>query len=168
MSSFNIYRASQILAMQAVLQPDLDFYVRRIFRWYSKNFSTPLHEVDHLPLVDVLTAYYEETYDSMNEEHREALRARLAETDEETAARVAKEDQAKDDDEDFLRMIEEKEMARIEEENKKPKAPVKKLDKGLVSQESDLPEIISPPPDIKMSFIKESDMQDIIDQWDKR
>jgi hypothetical protein len=44
---------------------DPEYYLRRIFRWYSKTFATPLHEVEELPLSDVLQHYWEEHYEDM-------------------------------------------------------------------------------------------------------
>ena len=56
---FVYIRAMQQIALAAVLSPDVDAVYRRIYRWYSKNFHTPLHEVMKLSEHDVLLAYFE-------------------------------------------------------------------------------------------------------------
>ncbi len=154
--------------MRAVLKPDGEFLLRRMYRWYSKTFSTPLHEVEDLPVADILTAYYEETYDAMEPEHRELLRQRLAESDEQRAAREATEVEDANDDDAFMRMVEEEEMARLAKEVNGP-APAKKSPSGgMASRETDLPDVVEAPPDIKMTFSKDRDFQDAIDRWDQR
>lgn len=44
---------------------DPDYELRKIFRWYSKTFCTPLDRVEELPIVDILSAYFEETYEEL-------------------------------------------------------------------------------------------------------
>lgn len=63
-------RALRILALKEALSPEPshDYFIRKVFRWYSKTFSTPLHQVYDLPLFDVLQAYYEESYANLAEE----------------------------------------------------------------------------------------------------
>ncbi len=60
-------RAIRLLALQSAMadpQP-ADFVLRDIFRWYSKTFATPLHEVENLPLARVIQTYWEEQYSAM-------------------------------------------------------------------------------------------------------
>lgn len=71
--------------MLAVVEPDDDAWLRRVFRFYSRTFSTPLHEVERLPLEDVLRAFYEEVFDQMDEEAREERIEWLLMTPEERA-----------------------------------------------------------------------------------
>ena len=55
----DIFEAVKLNALESVVNPDSEYYLRFMFRWYSKTFHTPLHMVPDLPLVEVLTAYYE-------------------------------------------------------------------------------------------------------------
>lgn len=55
----NLYRGYQIQAAESVLDPNEVYYYRKICRWYSETFHTPLHEVHKLPADTVLTNYYE-------------------------------------------------------------------------------------------------------------
>lgn len=57
----NLYDLAQMEAIENVLDPTDAYIHRRICRWYSKTFHTPLHEVFKLDLYDVLTHYYEAT-----------------------------------------------------------------------------------------------------------
>jgi hypothetical protein len=53
----------QILALHATEKPDYGAFYRRVCRWYSKNFSTPLETVlNDLPEHDVLRHYFEDHY----------------------------------------------------------------------------------------------------------
>lgn len=77
-------------------------FFRRIFRWYSREFATPLHLVEELPVVDVLRNYYEAKVDEMDDEALEAERLLLIETEAERAARVRTEEAEKIADETFF------------------------------------------------------------------
>jgi len=84
--------ALRILALEAVRNSsDWSSQYRRVCRWYSKTFHTPLHTVIDLDEVFVLQTYYEEMYEGLDDadwrkEARDAI-----ETPEERAAREARE-----------------------------------------------------------------------------
>jgi hypothetical protein len=59
--------AIRVKALRAVLRPDIQASLRKIFRWYSTTYATPLHIVDDLPLDDILVAYFEENYWNMEQ-----------------------------------------------------------------------------------------------------
>ena len=85
--------------------PDVEaHFLRNVFRWYSKEFNTPLHQVIELPLVDVMLHYYECQYENMEEPQLEAERLRLTETEED---REAREKAEKDDSDEVAALIEE-------------------------------------------------------------
>lgn len=68
--------AIQILALLSVEAPDKEAHFRKICRWYSREFYTPLHIViNELPFEEILQHYYEHTfstlYDSQNEQTKE-------------------------------------------------------------------------------------------------
>lgn len=61
------WKAQRIHAMHEVLawrdgKPSHQFWLRHVFRWYSKTFNTPLHEVEDLPIDEVMRHYYEDHY----------------------------------------------------------------------------------------------------------
>lgn len=112
----DLIKALQIRALGNVILDDDDheYRLRFVFRWYSKTFSTPLHKVEELPLVDVLTAYFEEKYEGMGEEELETERARLVETDEERRARELEEANQLAEADEYAREAEAADVKRIE------------------------------------------------------
>jgi hypothetical protein len=81
----NLWEALQLSALRDVwfdrnskagLDPEYRF--RKIFRWYSETFSTPLHLVDTLPLEDVVRAWCENEYEEMTDEELERTVKELA------------------------------------------------------------------------------------------
>lgn len=101
MSVVNV-NAVRTKALIAVTKPDVAASMRRIFRWYSREFSTPLHTVDTLPLEDILQAYYEDRYESMEEPLLEQEMAEMSLTPAERAKVEAAQTEA---DEEFEAMV---------------------------------------------------------------
>ncbi len=60
-------------ALLAILRPTLEANFRHIFRWYSKTFHTPLHEVDDLPIEHILLHWYECEYEALEDPEKEML-----------------------------------------------------------------------------------------------
>ena len=58
-----IYLTEQLKAVQALLHDTPDFFYRKVCRWYSSKFHTPLMEVYELPYHHVLQNYYEAQFD---------------------------------------------------------------------------------------------------------
>jgi hypothetical protein len=93
-------RALQIIALKEVLSENQskDFQLRSIFRWYSKTFHTPLHVVEGLPEFDVLQAYFEDHYETLNNSnegqgHIQKLLEDLSKTDEELLLEQKRKDE---------------------------------------------------------------------------
>lgn len=76
------------------LHPDEEYFIRRVCRWYSKTFSTPLHEVQGLPWNDVLLAFFEELYEQRQVEELELIRDELIEDPAEAARKALDNDLA--------------------------------------------------------------------------
>ncbi len=110
---FLFVRSIQQIALAAIVAPDAEAHYRRIFRWYSKTFATPLHEVAALPLYDVLLAYYEDRYELLDEKEREAVRVVLAETQSERSERLAAKDKDAQADDEWVAQIEAEEAERL-------------------------------------------------------
>lgn len=87
----NIVKALQIQALANAMLDEKsrprDYQLRAIMRWYSKTFSTALHKVYELPVVDIIQTYFEEVFEDMDIEQLEAKRVLLLETDADRAAR---------------------------------------------------------------------------------
>ncbi len=160
----DLLKALQLKALRNVHLEDAekDYSIRRIFRWYSKAFHTPLHEVDALPLMHILTAYFEEMYEEMHEEDRALEVRKLTETDEEKKAREAVE--AANSDEKFLEDAFLSDVAKTEQERLAQNKPhivdgVQQKPNLVATEERTL---IAPPgdePDIKMEFASPEDFE---------
>lgn len=98
----NPFEAIRAKALASILTPDVESFLRHVFRFYSKTFNVPLPDVDDLPLEDVLLAYYEEVYEGMDEEAREEYLGYATESDEVREARLAQERTQKSADEEFF------------------------------------------------------------------
>jgi len=120
----DIFSAHRINALSSVMFPGSDpgYELRRIFRWYSTHFCTPLHEVSALPLDDVLQNYFEAKYeeledlepDEKDQDQRPFLtreRDILSETEAERKVRVAKDEDDKHKGDKLQRMVEQEQQA---------------------------------------------------------
>lgn len=88
---YDVLDIVRIKAMRATIKPDEESWIRRIQRWYSREFSTPLHMVGELPLEEVLLHYFEEMYEKLKPEERHDLAIKIIETPEEKEVREAEE-----------------------------------------------------------------------------
>ena len=104
-----LIKAIQILALRAVEDPNDEDSYAKICRWYSKEFSTPLHEVETLDPVYVLTHFFQSRFvDLYSGSDQDA-----AQYDEERANLLYPE-KVKDKvskDEDWIRKLQEEEAA---------------------------------------------------------
>lgn len=114
----NHYDALKLLALRAVMNPDGEASFRSICRWYSTTFHTPLHLVDDLPEDDVLLAYFESTYEDMEEDKREEVLQGLLETDEDRKKKALTKDAENADAFEFARQM------AYEEKQKQAKAKI--------------------------------------------
>lgn len=121
-----IIEAVKINALNSVLNPDPEYQLRSMFRWYSKTFFTPLHIVPDLPLVEVLTAYFESSYENMKEDELAEEKLKNSMTPEEWAEKLKQEEM---DDLAFLETMKTKQ--RLED------LKVKEAKKELVSAQED-------------------------------
>ena len=123
----------------------LAYFYRKICRWYSREFSTPLHEVEKLPITDVLTHYYESHYeDLMGADRLEDLeeeRIKLTETEAERKIREGQKQEEVEDDDAFLRAAEKEEAEKAFPEGPVPSTELKDLMDGD-----------NLPPDVSMRF----------------
>lgn len=92
-----LLRNLKLLAMHAVVTEPGEYTTRHIFRWYSREFGTPLHVVESLPLEDVLQHYFECQYEELAEEQRaETIRRLLIDPDK--LSRIKRQEDAEDAD----------------------------------------------------------------------
>lgn len=157
--------AIRLRALRVVLRPDREYFLRRVMRWYSKTFYTPLAQVEDIPTEDLLQTWYEERYAEMAPEDLDRERAELLETPEQRYERILREEA------DEAEMFEMSRVVAAEEERKKAaKAKEKKIAetqpalgpiKPVEMSETDLPRpvVATVPPDITMSFVDDAAFQ---------
>jgi hypothetical protein len=128
----------------AVMEPDSEALLRRIFRWYSKTFATPLHLVRNLPVEDILVAYFEHSFEEMEPPQLQEHLAELTDTEEDRELKKRQQDA----DEEFYRQALEEAKKDQAKEDAKPQ-----IQAPPAMTESRLPEPkVEPLPDINMKF----------------
>jgi hypothetical protein len=169
--------AIQLEAMRAVLEEDPEYLLRRIFRWYSTTYHTPLHQVEELPIEYVLQHFFEVNIEAMPKAQRKKLALTLAESKEEKLAREKAESGLSDDA--FLRKIKRKEKKaiaarkvreqeqrkRMEEEGEMDFLSPERVRKQVAKVLSNTPQPLPKPveaPDIAMSFDPNLDTEDVL------
>ena len=98
------FEALLVSALRGAVKPTAEDYLKKVFRWNSKTFATPLHQVGDLPLDDVLGAYFEEQFADMGQEELEAEIRLVTEDADEREARERADISKNMDDEKFLEM----------------------------------------------------------------
>lgn len=138
--------AIRLCALWEVMNPEPsnEYRLRRVFRWYSRTFSTPLEQVSDIPIEDVLQAYYECEYEQYNDPELEDERTVLTSEKDELRKR-------EQEDDEFAEMVEQEEAERArkrssEKESKPASLPANNAPSELPSAPPKLP------PDIKMVF----------------
>lgn len=147
-----LLEAVRAQALRAIMRPDAEALLRRIYRGMAEKYHIPLDRVDQLPLLWLLQHYYEGVFENMSEEDRIEAAEELAETPEERREREAREAEEEDD---FIAKQLQKEMER-EAKRGKPKrkskhTPPKLPEISMVFPDDldlDGPSIPDPPPAI--------------------
>jgi primosomal protein N' len=62
---FNYYKYLQLKALDSVFNPNDLYLQRKICRWYSKEYNTPLKQVLVMAFDEVLTHYYENQFENI-------------------------------------------------------------------------------------------------------
>lgn len=167
----NLFNAIQTLALRDVLKPDGEYQLRRIMRWYSKTFATPLHLVAELPLEDVLRAYYEEEFERMEEDERERQRVALSQSEEERREAQSKQEKEEEELDEFVQQVEADEARRAAKltANDAPQVPIAEIQapKHALAESQIQGKPITDMPDIKMTFsnLPPEEFENEIGEW---
>jgi hypothetical protein len=145
--SVNLDEAARILALKAVLCPDTEYRLRKIYRWYSQEFHTPLHKVIRLDLMFVLQQYYESEYEELPDYALHEIKKALLESPEQQTARRIAEDHEEVDNYIFEQeALEENEEAEKRIKAKRLADAKRRQQKPLIDlsskKKSELPEFI--------------------------
>lgn len=65
-SKQSVYQSLQVEAIYNALTSNPAFFERKVRRWFSKNFNTPLPDTFKLPWDEILIHYYESTLEDRN------------------------------------------------------------------------------------------------------
>jgi hypothetical protein len=95
----------QPIAFKNVLDGGVDYQIRHIQRWFSKEFSTKLEDVENMDPYEVLLHFFESHYEQQDEADREETYAKILETEEERSIRLSAEEEKTMADEELLRIV---------------------------------------------------------------
>ena len=136
----------QVIAFHDVVTSSNGARLRQLYRWYSKTFFTPLHEVMDLSLPFILQAFWEERYSQMDKDELEEARLRLIKSEAELSAEEQQDEADTTGTEDLVAQLEAELADKAKPasvakkiEDVKPPAPVKTREK--------IPEVNLPKPD---------------------
>lgn len=74
------FKAIALLAFRSAESPTYDDFLRKVHRWYSRSFSTPLAEVEGMADEVVLRHYFEDSYAQLAEAQGDEARKAWVET----------------------------------------------------------------------------------------
>jgi hypothetical protein len=131
-----LIRAIQVLALKAVEEPDDEAIYSRICRWYSREFSTPLPEVENLDPIHVLSHYFQDKYLTMSSGDEKAF----AEYDDIKLSILFPEEyeHKKKSDDDWIRKLEEEVKAGESKQKQDIESIAKKMADGMVEAASEI------------------------------
>lgn len=148
----------RIRALAGVMDPDEDYTLRDIFRWYSREFSTPLHEVEGLPLENVLLNWFEVQYQDLEEAEQVVLARELFETPEE---RKAREEADKKSEDAFLQRARERNEKK---QNGRQSLLKKMFEKQLAKAAQERPPPTESSDEVVVKYISTGDMDAELDK----
>ena len=158
------YRLIRLRALHSVLFPDEDYVVRKAIRWYSKTFHTPLAVVEEMPLGDIFEAFYEEHYEAMAPQDRDAEKEDLLLSDEDRYQKILAEEADEAEMFETAKVLMAQEAGQAEK-NKKDKIIAQTTQKMPMHEipETDLPELGPIPEDVTMTFISDEELERELD-----
>lgn len=166
------FESLKLIALDNVIHEKGDYGLRHVFRWYSREFHTPLHVVENLPLEDIMTHYFECQYEDMEDHHRQEEIRNLLQTEEEKQRIKYERDLDRYNDIEYAKNTAKKEAARIERNAEALKAAIeansfedavnKKIEKpqGTATIESLGPKL---PENIEMKFLSQDELDAMFD-----
>jgi len=105
------FKAIEILALKSREKPDFASEMRKLCRWYSKEFHIPLPEVEKMDLHHILLHRYESFIANLSDDDFLKYKNQLLYPD--------KIQEKEEDDDDWVKEELAKEQRKLDEENKK-------------------------------------------------
>jgi pterin-4a-carbinolamine dehydratase len=152
--------AIQAIALKAVINEEPAFLFRRVLRWYSTTFHTPLHVAEDLPLDYVLGHFFEYSIDLMSAQARNKLADEISgksDKDSDDAFLAKTKEQAKAERQKAKKKKEKAEKIVKEAEGKDflDAAAVEQVIRQAAAKLGDLP-------DLSMKFDPNLDTEDVL------
>lgn len=157
---FDIVEALRIIALKNVVNGDAEYHTRFLFRWYSRTFSTPLHEVQNLDIWDILTAYFEEKFEDMSQEEREEQIAALTEDEDEREARLTAEARDRLESDQLIELSKKQNAAKLAASL--PKLGMENLQQGVQPIQT-VAELGQIPENVQLTFIPEDEFERLLE-----
>lgn len=139
----DLFKAFQLLAAKAALSPSWEDWYRRVCRWYSEKYHTPLHIVYTLSDEEVIFTYWEDFFyqlhdkeDEESKQHLENALDQITSTKEERDALQKEEQKVDNEDDDWYK----EELDRLSSKSEKDDL----LQEDTVKSEGRLPESENP------------------------
>ncbi|MDE2425779.1 MAG: hypothetical protein KGO96_07715 [Elusimicrobia bacterium] len=109
----------QLCALRDVVYRKSEYLLRRIMRWYSEKFHTPLLEVENIPIEIILQHYFECIYEEQESQDRlEEIKSLIKDKEEVEQQEIKKEAS----ESEFYQMVQKE----LKENQNKEKVPNKK------------------------------------------
>lgn len=67
---YELFSQQHDIAVAEGIEPEIDRIYRKIVRWFSKNFYTPIQQVEEMPPSYVLMHYFESNFDALDEDEQ--------------------------------------------------------------------------------------------------
>jgi len=159
------YEAIKAKALRSVLKPDTDYYLRRVYRWYSKTFHTPLETTFDLPVEFVLREYFEEYFENLEEEDLDFQLEEMTETDEQRKQRLSNEEADKKAEQDLLEMSRKQNKkvpgpSKLPEQISKLGQVIKEVAENIKEEMKSDPAML--PPEIDMKFESDEEFEKLL------
>jgi hypothetical protein len=164
----NYFEAIQLISLSNLYNlrnekpTDRDYDLNRVFRYYSKTFFTPLYQVLQLPFHHVLTAYFDDLFEGMEQGELDEARIELLKSAEERA----KDKDTADANEVDIYQIMQDTAKEAEAAAGKIEALAKSGIKPLIKNSGEAPLLVEnlKPADIKMKFMTVEQLEKELNQ----
>ena len=150
--------AIRVIALRDVLMGGSSYNLRFLHRWFSKTFSTPLQDVYALDINELLQAFFEEKYESMDEDEREQARQDLLESEEEKQTKISQRDADRAAEEELVKMSQTQNVAGVPLAGVAPPVNLEGLHDPV--KLSSLPEL---PQNVKMDFVDDQEFEALLE-----
>jgi hypothetical protein len=102
---YETLRSIQLLALKSVEKPTYEDFYRKVCRWYSTKFSTPLTEVEDMAEEHVLRHYFEDNYSALYESDESESKQAYERVRESIISDMYEQEEAAKEDDDWVEQM---------------------------------------------------------------